>query len=482
MKYLKILRILPFILVFLAALYKPYDADLGWHLKYGEYFFQHHQILRSNIFAIDMPGYLWQNDSWAVDLITYSIFSRFGFLGLTLLSTFVVTLTFYFFSKAFKLTLWEQSFIFPLLLYLESPINQVSFRGQQISLLFLGVESLILSLSLEKKAGFKLFLLIPLFLVWANVHGEFLLGLAVLAIWIGFTGLRTLIENRYNFRVIFIKEFFDLILIFLMSTTVTLVNPFGVSLYKDILSHIGNPLLKDIIEYLPLDKFSELWWTNILLCILIFFGILSLFLDKSGLKKLPFIGISILLFLLTFQVRRYAWPTYYFAIPLLQPLVLMFEPKNKKFYQILLTVILVTSILWTIKLKRPFSQFQTMNWQVYCQEYVGCSPAATNFMLTNGIPSNMLTFYNWGGWLIWNYPQIKPSIDGRMHLWKDDSGYSAFEDYYHYEQNQADINNSRYDAVFIAPDKPLYKRLVQLVNLGSWKMIYSDSTGAIFTR
>lgn len=93
-----------------------------------------------------------------------------------------------------------------------------------------------------------------------------------------------------------------------------------------------------------------------------------------------------------------------------------------------------------------------------------------------------MTFYNWGGWLIANYPELKPSIDGRMHLWVDKNGYSAFLDYYPYEQNRKDIDKSDYNVVFMPPNKPIYKRLVELVKEGRWKIVYTDSNATIFQR
>ena len=97
----KLLNLLPYLSVFIASLYQPWDADLGWHLKYGEYFFQHGQILKENIFSTEMAGYYWPNTGWLSDLLTYQIFNGGGFLGLTIAAALVVTLTFWFFAKAY---------------------------------------------------------------------------------------------------------------------------------------------------------------------------------------------------------------------------------------------------------------------------------------------------------------------------------------------------------------------------------------------
>ena len=94
----------------------------------------------------------------------------------------------------------------------------------------------------------------------------------------------------------------------------------------------------------------------------------------------------------------------------------------------------------------------------------------------------LFTFYDWGGYLIWNYPEIKPSIDGRMFFWKDDNGYSPFVEYHNYDYNSKDINSSAYDMVYTHASRPLFMRLLELVKLGKWKMIYRDSRAGIFER
>ncbi|MCL5432527.1 MAG: hypothetical protein M1524_00215, partial [Patescibacteria group bacterium] len=94
----------------------------------------------------------------------------------------------------------------------------------------------------------------------------------------------------------------------------------------------------------------------------------------------------------------------------------------------------------------------------------------------------LLTLYNWGGWLIWNYPEIKPTIDGRMPFWRNKSGYSGFLDYYAYEQNLKDIDKGKFDIVYVSPSKPIYDRLINLTKENKWKLIYKDKYSGIFIR
>ena len=84
--------------------------------------------------------------------------------------------------------------------------------------------------------------------------------------------------------------------------------------------------------------------------------------------------------------------------------------------------------------------------------------------------------------MIWNYPEVKPSIDGRMHLWKDKTGHSAFSDYYAIEQNWKDVDKSKYDVALMWNDKPVYDRLEELVEKGKWEKLYEDDVAGVFVR
>ena len=94
----------------------------------------------------------------------------------------------------------------------------------------------------------------------------------------------------------------------------------------------------------------------------------------------------------------------------------------------------------------------------------------------------MFSDYGWGRWLIWNYPDIKPTIDGRMPFWEDEHGYSGFEEYYWYEQNWSDIDESKYNVVYMSPGKSIYQRMEQLVKEGKWDLVYQDRYAGIFVR
>lgn len=471
-----------FLSIFIASLFSSLDPDLGWHLKYGEYFFRNGHILRDNTFSYLMPDYKWSNSSWATDLLTYQTFNNFGFLGLSILGSLVVTATFFFIGKAARLSLFEKSIIFPILFYFLIPVNRVSFRGQLLSLFFISIMFYILS-KFEKANKRGLLLLIPLFCLWSNFHGEFILGLAIFLIWSFAYSVK---EIYFNFRKsvlsFFKKEKFLLISLF-GSIIAVMINPFGAGVYKEALGHFDNPLQQSISEFLPLIDHSTDWWNFLILGIILTIGFILLGTGKRNLDKAPFYLPSLLLFLLTFWIKRYAWPMYYSTVFLLKPVANFFEPDNKKQSLIMSSVFTILFLISAIYWKYPFSEISKANWDSYCSSSIGCSSNAAKEILKNKLNNEkLLTIYDYGGWLIWNYPDVKPTIDGRMHLWRNNSGYSAFEFYYLIEQNLSDIDKSRYNAVLTSHRKPIYDRLLELTSAGKWKLLFEDNLSAVFVK
>ena len=461
-------------------------------------FLEHGSLLRDNTFSTMMPNFHWANTSWLTDIISYTTFHIGGFFGLTVLGAFVVTLTFYFFAKTSRMTLWEQTIVFPLILYLEEPVNSVSFRAQQLVLLFIGILFYLIS-HYEKKRKL-LWLTVPLFWIWVNIDGEFLLGYALFVSWVLLYITRNLfiklligkncklnnfstIRDKYN-QVFWEekKEIGSLCLVLLVSFLVTLINPFGYGLHLDALSHIGNPLLKDIGEYLPFQMFSQGWWNEILVGIILIFGLFILsFQGKFG-KNIPLLGGGLLLFFMSLEVLRYAWPAYYTLFPLLAMTATFLKPDGKKATKYIACILLLTFIAIGVRSRFPFTNYITFNWNAYCKiQVLPCSPESAQFLIIHHLSKNLFTLYGWGGWIIWNYPQVKPTIDGRMHLWVQ-NGYSAFADYYSIEQNESDIDKTKYDVVYMSSDKPIYNRLLLLVREGRWKEVYQDKNAGIFVR
>lgn len=474
-----ILTILVFAAVFIFSLNLPTDPDLGWHLKYGEYFFNNGAALRENIFSTMMPDYKWTNHSWASDLVIFAAYKGYGFLGISLLGAGIVTLTFFVLSKAFRLTLWNKAVIFPALLLFVSNVNAVSFRSQLTSYFFTALLIFVLARYQENKKN--LLYAIPLFLIWANFHGGFIIGLVIFA---GFIGTTKLLELRKNFNI---KKFFSNVkfetLVVIGVLLATLINPFGYGVYMESFNHFGNPWLKYVSEWAAFENMSQQWWKLILFSNLYLLGMIVLFMTNKVKNILPFSVLILLFMVLSFNERRYAWTMYYLSVPFLMGLSEYIKPSSKSLQRTGSLILISLFLISAFYFKGSFQKYITMDWNKFCRNPSNyCSYGALSYIKKNNLTNSLSTPYSWGGWMIWNYPEIKPSIDGRMHLWEDESGYSAFGEYYTNVQDWESIDKSKYRNVVVLKQKPMFKRLKTLAKEGKWIWLYEDEVSAVFTR
>ena len=470
--------ILPYIVVFLLSLHHPADSDLGWHLKYGEFFFQNGRIALQNTLSSQMPDYHWVNHSWLSDVVTYVIFQFGGFLGLALAGALIVTLTFYVISKAAKLSFWEQAVIFPVLYYFEEPLLIISFRSQLISIL--GI-ALVYYLFKKYEDGYakSLLLLPPLFMFWVNLHGGFILGLGLLIFLVSFKIARnTLSKTVKGKTALNLKLTVTAIAVIL----VTLINPYGADIYKEAFRHFGNPMQKYIVEWTPFEPYTQLWWNIVVWGVVLLISFAVLFRKRLYNKIIPLAVAVAVLYVFSFWMRRYNWPMYLLSVPIITAIAVSLKPQKEELQKFVPVVIFAGLYLYIAFIKLPKLNIFRMNWERYCAEIVGCSSESAKYIVDHKLFGNLYSFYNWGGWLIWNYPEITPSIDGRMHLWRDNQGYSAFANYYFLEQNISDIEKSDYTLVYMSTEKPLHKKMITLANAGKWKVAYGDKYAGVFVK
>ena len=469
-----------FLFVFIASIYHPIDLDLGWHLKYGEYFVHHGELLRENSFSSTMTTFRWANGSWGTDVISYVIYQYLGgFFGLTVASALLVVLTFFFYAKAFKLGLFDQSLLFPLLILLERPVHLVSFRGIQISLFFMSVLVYLLS---KYKPLSRMMLFVPvLILFWVNIHTEVFMGLGLLGLW----AFIKCLQHSHHEKKIFCPENRFLAVIFVISSVLTLLNPFGVRIHTTAFTHVMSSNLIFVNQYFPIFAYSELFVAHVLLVATVGVVLVYWFLKRKDRFNhyLPIVAPGLILLILAFWTSRYVWPAYFLVIPLLVPLIDFIKIKIQPYEFTVSIVIVSVGILIAFFYKIPLTSYTEMTWPDYCTYIVTpCSVEAAQFLIDNNLTNNVLTYYDWGGWLIFNYPEIKPTVDGRMHMWEDDSGYSAMAEYLPILVGRKPINETPYTVVFIERTSPLYRELKILSKDGEWDEVYEDRAAAIFKK
>ena len=214
--------------------YIALDPDFGWHLRFGEIISQTNQIPKTDPFSYTMPSYHFIDHEWLSDLIIAKSYPFLGQIGLSFIFALIAISAVFLQLKNLpkKWSFIPLCLIFSILLFFQG------IRPQIISLFFM---SLLIITLFNKKIYQKLKYFIPfVFLIWANLHGSFPVGLVVLGTFI----LSEIIEKR---RISWGNLF-----ILLASVFITFINPYGISLWKEILVTALDASLKwSVQEWTP---------------------------------------------------------------------------------------------------------------------------------------------------------------------------------------------------------------------------------------
>lgn len=492
----------------------PTDPDFGWHYKYGEHIYQHHKILKENIFSFTNTGYKWVNSYWLSQAYLYTTHHLLGHVTPTIINGAVLSIFLLYILKKHTNDFFSISFVYLLCVVMFREYS-VTIRPIYFSTIFL----IILNHLLLRGEKNKIF--IPLvFLLWANFHADFLLGLFILGVyslskffsitktpvpeikrflvpWKNFKYIKYYISNFNKYLMgVFkrkdgIKYFFLCFQTLFFSLLVTLINPNGLGLWITLTKEITQPFKTFVAEWAPVGHVGI---TSILMSILTSSGLLLSILpnDLDEKKNINWYGFLVFFFYII-GIKS----VYFFrvcgimsAFVLLKKTTLfrkkLLESKTNitkylpPFFSIyFLIVLLIQAFVFfynNIKLSQDIKRWALVkNYPYMAVEYIKKNP----------IKGNMLNDYDWGGFLIWQLPEYKTFIDGRMTAWKTDGIY-FMEEYgkIHYlpEENKEKVNTYIESLgitwILNKPDSKLVKYLKDW-NADRWETVFEDEVSII---
>ncbi len=180
MKKLKILIILSVIALTALIYFQKGDfssIDLGRHLKNGQIVWSNPAVLFNNFYSYTEADFPFINHHWLSGAIFWLFYLIGGFKILTVLNIFIGILTI---LIIFKLAVKKSNFILASILALPVIMllsERVDIRPEMFSYLFIVITYYLLENFRANGYDKKLIWLIPMFLIWANTHIYFFIGL-----------------------------------------------------------------------------------------------------------------------------------------------------------------------------------------------------------------------------------------------------------------------------------------------------------------
>lgn len=536
-----------FFLLLLKSSLSYLDPDLGWHLKAGEEVHLNKAVPYENYYNYVFPAEenFWINHEWLSDYLLFLAYDNWGYPFINiffalLIILILITLNNFVVKKIIK----DARSIYIILaievLGLRAMLPHFGVRIQEISVLFL-LLLLIIIFNFEKRALNKnsryfliLLWLIPLFYLWANLHAGFLLGIFILIFYLGIKiaekivynfkdkKMRKTLESFFNLENRLsnknLKAFFVFSLLAITSTALT---PYGLKLFDFLYSYKNTAYLKIISEWLP-QYYWPLMYEQIIYISLVSAGwIITIFFYKNYKNNrhgkiflTPWmLALNFLFIILTIKSKRHFPLFFVVSLPFIssffyhefKEIMLRGVKKTNSIIDWFLKIFLISIFVCVASLIVININFIYNPFDYFSQSY---PRDATSFLRENHekySSANIFNNYNWGGYLIHEYPEKKLFIDGRLPQ-KEINNHSFIEEYGLFFSEEEDIITKKieeYQIQLFLLDKPIKiksrrldkiifnlkndyleteNQLIEYLNNNNFEKIYEDEISVIYYK
>ena len=416
------------------------DPDFGWHLAAGKYYIEELSLPDRDIFSHTMPSYRWVNHEYLTDAVVYILYRAGGN------TTIVLSLAFVALAAVIYLILLPRAFSRRvgfderLLIGLSALFMTWPFFGPRPQVVdWAGVilVYLIWTRFEKTRASRGLLWCVPLFLVWANLHGGFPFGFFILALLMMFYLSEDIISKKetykHNFSFMQWWQTKNVLVIWflaivVLSAAATLVNPYGYELHKDIwrMSRESSILREYVTEWKPaaITSLATLPFFSYVILLLLFV-MSDVKSSKSSLRTAPFV---VMLLVLALSTMRFIPFFVFLSLPLMD----RYFARNKLFIPGITAIIFaafLVSLAYAYRLNaaatlvtHPSAAYSERSTQPLVWQrdfFYGQAPSrAIEFLKTQRV-NRLFNEHDWGGTLLWAMPDTPVFIDGRMPFWKE---------------------------------------------------------------
>jgi len=158
------------------------DGDTGWHIRTGEWILQHRAVPYQDLFSFTRPGASWFAWEWLSDVLFATLHQAFGLPGVAAVCGLAIVL-----SAGILLRLMASmgfnTFAALILAVMSVGASSVHYlaRPHVFTMLFLSISVSMVWSDLKNRTN-RIWLLAPLTALWTNLHGGFLVLIALLAL------------------------------------------------------------------------------------------------------------------------------------------------------------------------------------------------------------------------------------------------------------------------------------------------------------
>lgn len=475
------------------------DADIGWHIRNGQNILATRTIPHTDPFSATLSGRPWFAWEWLYDAMIGFIHNHAGLNGVVAFSAFVIALTF---ALVFRFTLNRGASLLTTLLFLVPCLvaSSIHFlaRPHVVGWLMMIVWFWIIDSSQQStfktgRADPSPILLPPLMILWVNLHGSFVMGFVLLAIYL-IADLVTAYRAGQEIGAGALVHARMLVAVSALSVLTSLLNPYGYKLHVHVYEYLSNRFLMQHIQEFRSPNFhgipAQFFLVLVVLAalavvvarkhlrwaegLIITFGVISGF---WAARNLPVASMLLTVVSTSLLSRKWKFPK---SDDNRSGLGLVISRMDKLQASLRghLWAIFLLAITCTVCLNRG-SLFgrQLMNAHFSEQRF---PVHAVDFLVESGSHEPMFSLDSAGGYLIYRlYPDTKVFIDDRHDFY----GAEYLKDYLkviHVDQDWQQVLNEWHVNLMVLPTKSKTGEAIRAAP--NWRINYSDQTATVFER
>jgi len=446
------------------------DPDLWWHLRNAQYFVTHGHFPNFDTYSFTTAGSSWMNHEWLPELIYYGAFSQFGLTGIFVVFTATLAVLL---MAVFSLSMKESRdpLASGIATIAGGLLAMVGFgpRMQNFGwLCFAGIYAILLRFRAERRA--PLWLIPPLFAIWINCHGSWLMGLIIYGIFVGAGLIRRDVGNVAAAPWT-ARELKQLIVTGAASVILLPLNPFG---YRLVLYPF------DLAFHQTLNVAAVQEWASID------------FNDPRGKQVAVVLGAVFLLAL----IARKRWRI---DTALLTAFVLYCGLTHIRFLLLAGIVLppLIAPQLSGLSFYRPEKDRRALNALLLAivgfilvihfpsnrlleSEVSAAFPVkAAEFLKAHPQQGHIFNLYQWGGYLEWNLPEIQTFVDSRTDIYERNGTLEDYLAIINLQGSEERLDRHAVSYVLYPAEAPL---AYFLSRSPSWVRLYGDRQAVIYGR